>query len=1183
VLTLSGNASVPYGTNVTVGASITIPAPGNLVSAALGGTITFKLDNAAIASCPAITVTAGNLGPYTCTLVATPVGAHTVTATYSGNANYGGVTNAPLTGGVTITKLTLPSFDLSVIATTRAFSQTAAPAGTPVAGTLFAQIQLTGGLTAGLFNPATDTIQFQIDGTNFGAPIVLANAGNPVSLTDSAATAVGTHTITAIFSGDSNINGITNTTTETVTQAPTSTALAFQSGGPNYAVGTSIVVTATVSTVAPAVAGALSGASSAGSPILGFVSFYLDGAGTPFATVFVTSNGTTSAPLPAGTAVGLHSVTAVYTGTATYATSTSAALNPNIQAVGTTTTVTSATNPSTYGNPVTFTVTVAPTAANANKPSGTVLLQVNGGLPGFTGILATSGNNGVVAITVPGSALPVASSTSPITIGGVSFNSDAISVTYSGDTNFGSSSGSLAGGQTVNANTVTTTIVITPPATTNLVYGQPVQLPAAVTSNPPSTLTPPTGNVTYSDTYGVNPVTALALPGKSTFSDTITPVYITNSLIVGIHRIIATYSPPQPQTGNVFVGSTSNTVTLTVAKAATTITVTPTNNTNGNFTALVTVNAPGAGIPTGTVEFLLNGTQAFGYAPLLTVSSSNFTNGGQFIATWQGGPVNGVVTAIYSGDLNFAGSTSTGLPMSAPSLNISGVSISTSVDPATVGQPITYTATVTGSKGIATGSVQFLADGNLMGSGNLNTVGVATFTTSSLSAGSHTIVASYGGDDNYAPSVSAGYGQQVQKLVSTVSVSSNVAAPILGQAIVFTVQLGPTPGAGYAAQTGTVTLFDTSTQIASVTASAPVTTITISSLFAGTHQIIAKYSGDGIWYPANSTAFVQIVGRAATTTTLTSAPAPASSQIILTATVTASQGIPTGTVNFVDPTNQNVVASATLVNGTATTMVKPGDPSLVAVYSGDSNFLPSSSSNGFNELKAENAASFATATFAPNEIVSLFGSSLSVTTASATPPLSTTLGGTTIGVTDMNGNFYQAKIYYASPAQVNFVMPAILAPGPGVIAITTTAGANFTLNITIAATSPGLFSAGGNGQGVAAAVLYDQPPTGGPATSFTANCNTSPCTAIPIVLNSTDQFYLGLYGTGISNAAQGQVSATVNGINVPVSGVAAQSQFPGLDQVNIGPLPLSLQGSGSVNVVLTVNGSAANTVTVTFK
>jgi uncharacterized protein (TIGR03437 family) len=98
---------------------------------------------------------------------------------------------------------------------------------------------------------------------------------------------------------------------------------------------------------------------------------------------------------------------------------------------------------------------------------------------------------------------------------------------------------------------------------------------------------------------------------------------------------------------------------------------------------------------------------------------------------------------------------------------------------------------------------------------------------------------------------------------------------------------------------------------------------------------------------------------------------------------------------------------------------------------------------------------------------------------------------------------------------------------------------------------------------------------------FQYNPNTSQYVPIPIVWNvSTDQQYLVLYGTGIRNAPQSAVTATIAGVSIPVIYAGAQPQFLGEDQVNLGPIPMSLKGTGTANIVITVNGQSSNTVTV---
>ena len=79
----------------------------------------------------------------------------------------------------------------------------------------------------------------------------------------------------------------------------------------------------------------------------------------------------------------------------------------------------------------------------------------------------------------------------------------------------------------------------------------------------------------------------------------------------------------------------------------------------------------------------------------------------------------------------------------------------------------------------------------------------------------------------------------------------------------------------------------------------------------------------------------------------------------------------------------------------------------------------------------------------------------------------------------------------------------------------------------------------------------------------------------------TDQIFLILYGTGIRHATN--VTATVGGLNVPVAYAGAQGAFVGEDQVNVGPLPLSLAGMGKANIVVTADGVATNTVNLVIQ
>jgi uncharacterized protein (TIGR03437 family) len=74
-----------------------------------------------------------------------------------------------------------------------------------------------------------------------------------------------------------------------------------------------------------------------------------------------------------------------------------------------------------------------------------------------------------------------------------------------------------------------------------------------------------------------------------------------------------------------------------------------------------------------------------------------------------------------------------------------------------------------------------------------------------------------------------------------------------------------------------------------------------------------------------------------------------------------------------------------------------------------------------------------------------------------------------------------------------------------------------------------------------------------------------------------------LYGTGIQGRSSlPNVAASANGIPLQVLYAGPQTQYPGLDQVNV-VIPRSLAGAGEVPVILTVDGQTANVVTINIQ
>jgi uncharacterized protein (TIGR03437 family) len=233
------------------------------------------------------------------------------------------------------------------------------------------------------------------------------------------------------------------------------------------------------------------------------------------------------------------------------------------------------------------------------------------------------------------------------------------------------------------------------------------------------------------------------------------------------------------------------------------------------------------------------------------------------------------------------------------------------------------------------------------------------------------------------------------------------------------------------------------------------------------------------------------------------------------------------------------------------------------------------------------AASFNNASFAAESIVSAFGSGLATVSQPATTlPLPTSIGGTMVSVTDSQFFAATAPLFYVSPTQVNYQIPQGLAAGAATVTITSGDGTVSTSGIQITRIAPGIFTANSNGQGVAAAIAQRVKPDGSSTYELIAEFNATLGRYVLRLIDlgpSTDQVFLQLYGTGIRlRTSQLAVVATIGGVDAPVLYAGAQGDFAGLDQVNL-RLSRELIGKGEVDLVLTVDNQAANTVRINIK
>src|SRR5207253_976109 len=138
------------------------------------------------------------------------------------------------------------------------------------------------------------------------------------------------------------------------------------------------------------------------------------------------------------------------------------------------------------------------------------------------------------------------------------------------------------------------------------------------------------------------------------------------------------------------------------------------------------------------------------------------------------------VTASYSGDRSFAGSSGTLASGQTVDQASTSTGLVSSANPALFGQTLTFTATVSigdPGAGMATGTVQFQIDGSdaasPLGVSTSGPARPASDLITSLAVGSHTVTASYSGDTSLTASSTA-VAQTVNKASSTTLMASSV-------------------------------------------------------------------------------------------------------------------------------------------------------------------------------------------------------------------------------------------------------------------------------------------------------------------------------------------------------------------------------------------------------------------------
>jgi len=569
---------------------------------------------------------------------------------------------------------------------------------------------------------------------------------------------------------------------------------------------------------------------------------------------------------------GTYNVTAYYAGDGTYASSTSSPVSitvtpENSTVTGSTYTYSystyayTAATTSTYGGNVLVNETVAGASGNGT-PTGTVTILNNSSTYGTQTL-----NSGGVA----------GYSTSSLPAGSYSFTAN-----YAGDASFNSSSTTAAKAITIAKSAVSLTFT----KGTVTTAGLPNKFTATLVGNNSTAIgnfgsVGPTGTVSIYETGTSGGTTGGTLMGTIQLTTSTSTLNTTYDLYTITSTGAAELVPPYSTTGttkeyyyavysgdsNYNAATTGSTSSLTITQATKTattnaLTSNPTTVSYGNTTVLTASVTPNSGTnyPTtsDTVSFYVDG--------VISGSAVNMANAGSSgvpsVATSAAIPTSVLtggthtMTAAYSGNTNLLPATSSVLTYTVTPATTAVTLTTATSSPILQGTAVAYSSTIPYTLVAPTGTVTYSVDGTVVSTPAVTSLysgGVGTsFSTSALSAGTHTITAVYSGDKNYATST-ASSSITVNSASYTMSLSLSTPGStniVLGAPV--TVNVTATPLNGGPTPTGTISYgFIGGTSVSGLALTSGATSFTLSGLSILRHVVTVTYSGDTN-YPSTS-------------------------------------------------------------------------------------------------------------------------------------------------------------------------------------------------------------------------------------------------------------------------------------------------------------------------------------------
>jgi hypothetical protein len=571
---------------------------------------------------------------------------------------------------------------------------------------------------------------------------------------------------------------------------------------------------------------------------------------------------------------------------------------------------------------VAFSVGKASTAVTASpNPSSTMYgntVQLSAGsLPGDATGTVTFSSNGS-----PLCSMSVSNGGATCTTSVLAAGSYPVTATYSGDVNYEGSSTTTS--FTISQAATTLTATANPTSTT---YGNTVQLSASGLPTGSESVLAATGTVTFTIT---GTETTLCSNAVSAGGATCT----TGVLAAATYPVTATYSGDSNYSGS------SNTTSFVVNKAATTLTATanPTSTTYGNTVQLSASGLPtgGSGVlaATGTVTFTITGTET-------TLCSNAVSDGGASCTTGYLGAASYAVTATYSGDTNYLGSSNT----TSFVVNKAPTSFTAGSAPGSTSHPNTVLLSATGlpvpdGPLPATGTVSFTVDGLPLCTGNVAD-GSASCTTAAMAAGTYNVTGTYSGDSNYLGST-ATTTFTITQGGTAFTASATPTSTSYGNPVQLAVSGLPSDA------TGNVTFTAGASTLCVAGVWTGAAACSTGAVPAGNYHVTATYSGDQNY--TSSTASTSFTITRGPITSFDASATPQSAiypdAVVLTGSALPSNA--TGTVVF---TSGGSTLCAATVSGGSASCSSGGRPAgvyrVTATYSGDSNYVGTTASTAF--------------------------------------------------------------------------------------------------------------------------------------------------------------------------------------------------------------------------------------------